>query len=601
MNYVEGAPSETEVAYEVDAYVSVVDGDGIPIENLTVENFAMIEDAQQVQLRAVEMAQDRTLQVVLILDTSTSMVGQPMTAARQAAGAFVEGLNDGDSVALVSFNHIVTAEMDFTTDHQAVQERLSTVNAVPSAGACLYDAVWQAVQMTASLPSGRRAVVLLTDGPDEYNGQPCSAVTADDVVAAASGGGTRVPIYTIGLGMRVDTPGLTRLAALTGGRYLNSPSMAQLEPTFLRVLDQLHTQYVLRYLSYAAPGAHTLVVEVESEGARDQDTREFLLPPMPTRVSFRTPLEGEEVSGLQTVAVAVGGGGEPVMQVVLQVNGEPVASDASIPYEMEVDFDPYGAGELVLTAVVQGAGEVELARATVTVTHVVAPAETEVNDEGGLSKQTLMVGGIVLGVLVLAGLAFLLMSGGKKKKQERARAALWEQAKTLEEAATAPAAAERTMDDWTAVSGRLGLLTVEASDDPAMIGQRFDITRLPVTLGRSADNDFAFPKDSPVSRRHAEIIERGGTLYLREVQAPDESGQMRGPKFGTFVDDVQISQPVALRSGAVICLGKRVALRFEAPLAPVGSPEQTRDDFERGAADNRPSVKNDPDATRNEQ
>lgn len=597
VSYVEGAASETEIAYQVEAYVSVIDGSGLPVEDLTGEDFSVTEDGQPVELTGAELVQDQSISLILILDTSTSMVGQPMAAARQAAGAFVDQLNENDSVAVLSFNHVITTEIDFTTDHQAVQDQIARIDAVPSAGACLYDAAWQAVQMMATLPAGRRAIVLMTDGVDEYNGRPCSAITADDVIDAASGGGTRVPIYTIGLGERVDVQTLTRLSSLSGGRYLSSPARTQLEAAFLQVSDQLQKQYVLRYTSYAAAGAHTLAVKVEYEGAQDQDTRNFLLPAMPTRVLFQTPVSGQEVAGRQLVTVVVSGPTEPVAQVLLQANGETVASDLDEPYEMEVDFAAYEQGELTLTAIVQGAEEAELARTAIAVIVGAAPVEEAEEEETGLSRQTLIIGGVVLGAAVLAGLFFLLSGGRKKRRQARASQSGWEQTKTFEEAVVPTAAAKTTPPKQKTSTEVLGALIVEASDDPAMIGHRFEISHSPTTLGRSAGNDFGFPKDSPVSRNHAEIVQEGGALFLREIQPPDESGRLTGAKFGTFVDEAPVSGSVLLREGAVIRLGKRLRLRFEA-MRPSSGEAKTMDDFDvQATADELPSAKPDSDAT----
>ncbi|MBN2386489.1 MAG: VWA domain-containing protein [Anaerolineales bacterium] len=604
VNYVEGTPSETAVAFDVQTYVSVVDGDGDPLKDLTAEHFTVSEDSQQVEIGSVDLVDDQPIHVVLVLDTSGSMVGQAMTFARQAANSFVEDLAEEDSVAVISFNHEVTTETDFTTDHPAVQERINLINAIPNAGTCLYDAAWQAVEMTASLPAGRRAIILLTDGVDEYNSQPCSAMTADDVIDAGSSGGTRVPVYTVGLGARVDGQGLERMATLTGGRYLYSPSPADLEDLFLQISDQLRSQYVITYTSLAAPGAHTLVVRVDYEGNQDQDTRSFLLPALPTRVSFRGLAEGDEVYGLRTVTVVVSGQGEPVSQVLLQVDGETVASDSTTPYEMEVDFSQFAEGDLALVAVVQGADESELGTARLNLVisadapGVGEPAEGETGAEEGLSTQTLVIAGAIVVGLGLVGLVLFLLGGRKKKRSERQRDQAWERAQTLEEFSAPKPAADRTMDDWEPAPDTLGVLVVEASDDASMIGHRFEITRTPTSLGRSAGTDITFPKDSPVSRQHAEIVQKGNALYVSEIQSPDENGQLRPPKFGTLVDEVPLGGGQALlKNGSVLQLGKRVRLRYQAPARLAGSEEKTMDDFNAGetVADLPPG--GDPDTT----
>ena len=125
--------------------------------------------------------------------------------------------------------------------------------------------------------------------------------------------------------------------------------------------------------------------------------------------------------------------------------------------------------------------------------------------------------------------------------------------------------ADRTMDSFEMSPDAFGRLTVVASDDASMIGQHFEITKGRTTLGRKADNDIIFPKDSPVSRHHALIEERNGGLFLNEVMDMDEkTGQPKRPTYGTFMDENEVGgRSVLLHDGVEIRLGKRVRLKFE--------------------------------------
>jgi pSer/pThr/pTyr-binding forkhead associated (FHA) protein len=110
-----------------------------------------------------------------------------------------------------------------------------------------------------------------------------------------------------------------------------------------------------------------------------------------------------------------------------------------------------------------------------------------------------------------------------------------------------------------------------------MLHQRIEIAKPVTTLGRKADNDVIFAKDSPVSRHHAVIEERGGQLFLSEVVAADEGGQPKRPAYGTFVNGTQVQDPVLLHDGDEILLGKRVRIRFEAVARTSGDGERTVD------------------------
>lgn len=584
VHYVEGAPAEGQIAYEVSVYLSVVDSAGNPIKDLTAENFTVTEDSQKVEIGSIELAKDEPINIVLLLDTSGSMSGAGIGAAKTAASNFVAGLEAGDRVAILTFDDSVRARIDFTTDHRAARDQIALIDAVRGAGTCLYDAAYQAVQMTATVPSGRRAVVLFTDGVDEKpGGGTCSTHTLDDVIDLASEGGTRTPVYTLGMGTRVDDNTLKRLAELTGGRYLYSPDTSQLDAMFLRLSDSLRSQYLLRYTSVAGPGAHTLAVSVTYSSATDSDTRNFLLPAMPPRASFTSPLEGDEVSETLHLAVSVSGQGETIDRLAFEINGEVVDTDETAPYETDVDLSPYQPGNLTITAVVYGANNVELTRTSTTVTLLEAPPVVE-EPPRTATNTVLAIGGGVLGLIVVAGgvVAFYVI---RQRRQERARDEAWAKAQSYEEAPVS-VAEDRTYDSWEPSPDALGMLTVIQSDDPAMVGQRFEVLKSPTTLGRSADNDINFPKDSPVSRHHATIEEKKGGLFLSQVGSVDSSGQTKLPTYGTFVNEIETgTDPVLLQSGDEIRLGKRVRLRFEASARISSSEEKTYDGLETHEVD----------------
>lgn len=588
--FVEGIPVPEKVAYEVKAYISVLDSTGNPIKDLKAENLTVTEDSHPVQIDALELVRDEPVYIALLIDSSGSMGGVGIQNARKSAANFISGLNVQDKVAVLRFDNTVQNVIDFSTDHKAVRDEIALLDVTPGAGTCLYDAAYQALQMMATVPAGRRALVLLTDGVDEKpGGGRCSIHTEQNIIDLAQEGNTRAPIYTLGLGKRIDEAALKRLSADTGGRALFTTDATQLDAMFLRLSDHLRSQYVLRYTSRAGPGAHGLAVSVEYLKARDTDTRNFLLPEMPVletpsppipplQISFTSPSEGENLSGMTRLAVSVSGeGADAIERVVFSVNGRNVGDDTSAPYEIEVDLSQYGEGDLNLRAIAYGPEAAELADTSVLVVLVEPPQ--------GLPTWLLIVIGAAALLLVM-GVVVILLLWKRRRNDERRRNEEWAHTKGSE-LFSQPEAADRTYDAWEPSENALGLLIVEASDDPTMIGHRFEITGSLTRLGRSADNDIVFPNDSPVSRHHAEIQEKNGGLFLSEVR----NSEGVGPTYGTFVDEVAWSAPLLLKSGDQIRLGKRLRLRFQAArrtsfgeektydgLETLEDPEKTRDD-----------------------
>ncbi len=188
VHYVEGSPAENEIAYNVNVYLSVVGGTGAPVKDLTINSVSVTEDSQKVEVQSLKLANDETISIVLVMDTSGSMAGPKINDSKAAASNFISRLEARDRAALLTFDEIIKPQAEFTTDHTAVRDRIALIDARPGAGTCLYDAAYRAVQLASSLPSGRRAVILFTDGVDETSsgGRACSVHTTEDVINIVS-------------------------------------------------------------------------------------------------------------------------------------------------------------------------------------------------------------------------------------------------------------------------------------------------------------------------------------------------------------------------------------------------------------------------------
>ncbi|MEW5942141.1 MAG: VWA domain-containing protein, partial [Chloroflexota bacterium] len=439
---VEGKPAQGQVGYDVTAYVSVLDGAKNPIGDLQIGDFSVFEDSKPVQLLSADLAAEDPINLVLALDASGSMSGPGIEAARSAAAKFLSRLGPQDRVAVYAFSETPELIVDFTTDHANAAAQLQLVSAVPGAGTCLYDAAYEAVQKAATATSGRRAIILFTDGKDELaDGRTCSTHTLEEVIALAQADGTRVPIYTLGLGNQVDQETLRRMSRETGGRFVHAPDVDQLEADFLIIAEALRTQYALRYFSTAGHGSHTLTVTVTVPGDQGIGTRNFTLPELPPSLV-------------------------------------PTATLASP-----------AAATLTLTPT---------PTATATITPTSTPTSPFSGEKGALNLIVLLVVGVV--GLFLLGLLIFLIVVLRRRREQHLRDLEWaRQVGGVGEPPTpiAVPVPDRTIDSWEVSPDALGMFVVIASDDASMINHRFEIIKSHTTLGRSADNDLPFPKDSP--------------------------------------------------------------------------------------------------------
>jgi VWFA-related protein len=579
-------PGQDPVSYDVAVFFSLLDSARNPIKDAKVEDFTLTEDNLPVEIARLGL-ENEPINVAILLDTSGSMAGDKINAARSAASRFIENLQGNDQVAVLTFDQSIKHRIDFSMDHTAAKQQVALVEATPGGYTCLFDAAYETIQLAKALPSGRRAVILLTDGKDEAsNGASCSLHTLAEVTSLASAGNTPIPIYTIGLGEAVNSQTLESLASGTNGRYQYSPMPTQLEALFSLLQDELRSAYGLHYVSTTTPGEHTLRLHVKYQSAEDEVSGRMDMPVLPYSLSFTTPVDAAVISGMTSLSVAVSGGGVPIQQVQFLVNHDSVGSDSTPPYG--VDWDPVAAGQnagpVSLEAVAQDASGKELARRSITITYkpaIIQPtlaASAAPETMGGKISLTNLLLAAAAGLVVIGIVVAILLGIGKRRRQDKNRAEAWQMTVQGLGAGSAAGTEDRTMDSFALGGNALGALVILQSDDPTMLNQRIEISHPVTHLGRKADNEVIFAKDSPVSRHHAVIEAHDGGLFLAEIVAADENtGQPKRPAYGTFVNGVQVQEPVRLQGGDEIMLGKRLRMRFETVQVPQANDDRTLD------------------------
>ena len=116
----------------------------------------------------------------LAIDTSRSMRGKPLDQALAAARTFTTAKSARDQFTVLSFGDQVSAASPLTTDPTSLAAALRNVSLSTAQGTALYDGLLDGVRTLADAGSGRRVLIVLTDGDDIS-----SKATAAQVIAAA--------------------------------------------------------------------------------------------------------------------------------------------------------------------------------------------------------------------------------------------------------------------------------------------------------------------------------------------------------------------------------------------------------------------------------
>lgn len=174
------------------------------------------------------------LALALVLDTSGSMRGEPLAAAKKAALQFIDALPADAQVSVSSFGATVKAGTPFGTD-KAVARR--TVLGLRAKGeTAMRDAVVAAIDSLRPV-TGRKAIVVLSDGADTAS-KTDRVATLTQVARAGIG---VHPIILRSQGAAADAGGedpaaeLIAIAGATRGIAVNTPSAAELGSAFAQV------------------------------------------------------------------------------------------------------------------------------------------------------------------------------------------------------------------------------------------------------------------------------------------------------------------------------------------------------------------------------
>ena len=249
----------------VSLFTTVTDGDNKLVPNLTQADFEVL-DNDKPQPLTVFREEHLPIRVVLMLDTSASLTAS-ISLVKAAAEQFIIRLLPEDRATVGAFNDKVEIGASLTNNRDQLITDVKDLDY--GNGTRLFDAIHEGLDVLRNI-EGRRVIVVLTDGEDTASrvgrGRIWERARAEEVM-----------IYGIGLqseffdGQRVvrSNPdgGLRRLADETGGGYFELKKTADLGPTFTRVAQELHSQYVLGFEAPQLDGKiHKLTVRVKQTG-----------------------------------------------------------------------------------------------------------------------------------------------------------------------------------------------------------------------------------------------------------------------------------------------------------------------------------------------
>jgi Ca-activated chloride channel family protein len=327
----DGAPPESHAMQvltqmvPVTCIVSAADGSAVP--GLRREDFRIFED-NVAQPIAYFDASTAPASVALVIDASPSVL-RDSDEMKQAADALIAALAPLDQAAVVDFSAHTYLQLPFSDVREQARRAVARVNVRELfgdvGGSNIYEAVYLAAKELFPGRTGRKAILLLTDGQDSglgltYDpasaapqpGKPADRLTFDDVARTLAA--QDIQLFAVSTETRpkimtpewleehevatilspnarlLDIPAYTlylaELVRRAGGQLYFLREAQTMADTFRKIAEKIRAEYNLGFYpaadtnsAGARPGWHSLRVEVPGEpGARVSHRAAYYVP-----------------------------------------------------------------------------------------------------------------------------------------------------------------------------------------------------------------------------------------------------------------------------------------------------------------------------------
>lgn len=225
----------------VEIVASVMNGSR-PVRGLPLSAFRVFEDDVPQTIVQFAGEDDLPLEIVVAVDLSTS-VSNALPTLKRAVKGFLGSIAPQDRVTVLGFNERV-----FTVARRESEpaDTLAAVDRLAASGHTrLYDAILNGLD-ALDRQSGRRALVVFTDGEDEGSRATLQAVDARLRRSEST-------LFMIGAGRGNESAPLQRLmrrlAEPTGGIAVFEEKLENLQGAFGAIRTELSGQYLLGYVS----------------------------------------------------------------------------------------------------------------------------------------------------------------------------------------------------------------------------------------------------------------------------------------------------------------------------------------------------------------
>ena len=242
------------------AYISALDGGGVPVSGLTQGAVKLKENGIDVtpnEFIALSKTTD-PISVIIALDTSEKMSGKALDDAKTAIHIFTGLMQPGDHLALITFGGSAQLAADYTLSQQVFLQAVDGQEAGDKRA--IKDVFGVAANLVAQQrQGGYTALIIVTNGDLPKSNSP------DMTTMMTTANQVNLPVYFVALNQATyPADAAIHLAALTGGQSMVAPvaDAGGAAQAIKRIEQELHNIYKLTYESPVTSTGVSHTIEV---------------------------------------------------------------------------------------------------------------------------------------------------------------------------------------------------------------------------------------------------------------------------------------------------------------------------------------------------
>lgn len=189
-----------------------------------------IERILPVRMDSEKRKDEPGVAMVLVIDRSGSMSGQPLEMAKAAAKATADTLSGDDLLEVIAFDSSPTRVVKMTSAKYRARIQNDIARIQPGGGTEIFSAIDAAYQDLNATRARKKHVILLTDGQAPQGG---IRETVQSMVAEGQ------TVTSVGLGSGVDETLLRMISDTGGGRFYKVADPTQLPRVFTRETEMI--------------------------------------------------------------------------------------------------------------------------------------------------------------------------------------------------------------------------------------------------------------------------------------------------------------------------------------------------------------------------